>query len=115
MQYSEEQLFQLSQTNLNEFIKILNKSTTSNVELTFGAEILGTEIKDEKIVLPILKKLLNHLSSLVREGAIIGITSFYINIKPPAEILEKLQQMSKNDPSPTLKSYAKEVLEEYYQ
>jgi hypothetical protein len=113
MKYSEEQLMQLSKNNLNEFLRVLNEPTTSSVELTFGAEILGSEIKDEKIILPILKRLLKHINSLVREGAVIGVTCFYIDTKPPSEILDRLQQIATSDPSNNLKSFAKGVLEDY--
>lgn len=115
MKYSEEQLIKLANENLEELVRVLNEPTTSSVELTFGAEILGTEIKDEKVVLPVLKRLLRHINALVREGAIIGVCSFYIDNKPPVEILDRLKQIAASDPSPTLKSYAKEVLIDYNQ
>lgn len=113
MKYSEEQLFQLSQNDLQEFLRVLNEPTTSSVELTFAAEILGSEVKDENIVLPVLKRLLRHINSLVREGAVIGVTCFYTDAKPPVEILDRLQQIATSDPSNNLKSFAKGVLEDY--
>lgn len=115
MKYSEDQLVVLAKNNIEELTKTLNDPGTDSVTLTFGAEILGSEIKDEQIVLPILKKLLRHINALVREGAIIGVLSFYTDKKPPQEILDRLKYITSNDPSNTLKSFAKDSLEDLQQ
>lgn len=41
-------------------------------QLTFAAEIAGTEIKDESVVAPLVK-LLEHTHAVVREGAVYGL------------------------------------------
>lgn len=113
MNYSENQLTQLAQTNPKELARILTSSNASVPMLTFGAEILGGEVKDETIVLPVLRQLIKHVNAIVREGAAIGISSFYMEKKPPQDILDRLKIMASNDPSPTLKDYAKSMLEDF--
>lgn len=115
MKYSEDQLVVLAKTNVEELIKTLSDPGTDSVTLTFGAEIIGSEIKDEQVVLPVLKKLLRHINALVREGAVIGVLSFYTDKSPPQEILDRLRYIISNDPSNTLKSFAKDSLEELQQ
>lgn len=115
MKYSEDQLVALAKNNIEQLAKTLSDPGTDSVTLTFGVEILGSEIKDEQIVLPILKKLLKHINALVREGAIIGVISFYTDKKPPQEILDRLKYIVNNDPSGALKSFAKDSLEELQQ
>jgi vesicle coat complex subunit len=77
--------------------------------LAVGAELLG-DVSDERIVLPALRQLLKHVHALVREGAMTGLSSFYLEKKPPQDILERLRVMSKNDPSPDLKEYAQSLI-----
>jgi vesicle coat complex subunit len=81
--------------------------------LTSGAEILGGEVKDETIVLPVLRMLLKHVNAIVREGACIGVSSFYIDKKPPQDVLDRLRVMAASDPSPTLKDYAKTLIQDF--
>jgi len=113
MNYSENQLNSLAQNNPKELARILTSPNISVHSLTFGAEILGTEVADESIVLPVLKQLLKHVNAIVREGAAIGISSFYINKKPPQDILDRLKVMSNSDPSPALKDYVKTILRDF--
>jgi vesicle coat complex subunit len=80
--------------------------------LTFGAEFLG-EIADERIALPTLRMLLKHVNAVVREGAMMGLSSFYMERKPPQDILDRLQVMSKSDPSPSCKEFAGTILKDF--
>lgn len=113
MSYSENQLNDLAKNNPKELSRILSSPNADIRMLTFGAEILGGEVTDETLVLPALKILLKHVHATVREGAMMGVSSFYIDKKPPTEILEKLKSMSVNDPSPTIREFASTLLKDY--
>lgn len=113
MNYSEEQLVDLAKSDPEELARLLINPSTNTVALTFGAEIIASEVSDENIVLPVLKRLLRHINALVREGAIIGVGAFYNDRNPPKEILEKLKDLSNIDPSKAIKSVAKDLLENY--
>lgn len=113
MTYSDSQLKILAQTNPKELVRILNSSNVDTGTLTFGVEILGGEITDESLTLPIFRKLMRHINAIVREGALIGLEAFYSASKPPQDVIERLQTMANNDPSPTIKDMAKDLLKEY--
>src|SRR5271166_1767849 len=105
MNYSQTQLKTLAQTNPKELARVITSPNADTHMLTIGAELLG-EVSDERIALPALRQLLKHVHALVREGAMTGLSSFYLAKKPPQDILERLAIMSKNDPSPNLREYA---------
>src|SRR6185369_2197059 len=113
MNYSDNQLISLAKTNPKELSRILTSPNADIRLLTSGAEILGGEVTDETLVLPVLRQLLKHVNAIVREGACIGVSSFYLEKKPPQDILDRLKVMSTNDPSPTLKDYAKTMLRDF--
>src|ERR1700676_4863064 len=112
MNYSENQLKLLAQTNPKELIRIITSPNADKHMLTVGAELLG-EVPDERIVLPALRQLLKHVHALVREGAMNGLANFYEDKRPPQDILERLRVMETNDPSPTLKEYAQSLLKDF--
>lgn len=112
MTYNETQLKSLAQSNPKELARILTSPNANTRMLTFGAEILGEEVRDEEIVLPVLRQLLKHVNAIVREGALIGATAFFIDRIPPQDILDKLKMMSSSDPSPAVKDTAKQLLED---
>jgi len=111
MSYSQNQLKSLAQDNPKELARILTSPNADIHTLTFGAELLG-DVKDERIVLPTLRQLLKHVNAIVREGAMMGISSFYMERKPPQDIMERLRAMAKSDPSPSNKEFADSVLKE---
>jgi len=113
MGYSENQLNVLAKNNPKELVRVLMNPNSDVVALTFGAEILGGEVKEEDLVLPVLRKLLKHINAIVREGAMIGVSAFYAENKPPQDILDKLKAISCNDPSPACKDYASSLLEDF--
>lgn len=113
MKFSENQLKFLSKTNPQELAKILSSPNSDINTLTFGAEILGSEVNDPSLVEPVLKQLMKHINAIVREGALIGIEAFFINSKPSDEILNKLKSMSDNDPSPIIRQYSKDLIIEF--
>jgi hypothetical protein len=113
MSYSEYQLKALAKSNPKELIRIITSPNSDVHALTFGAELLGEEVKDENLVLPALRQLLKHINAIVREGAMLGVSSFYIEKKPPQDILDRLKRISISDPSPSCKDCATSILEEY--
>lgn len=113
MNYSEAQLSSLAKNNPKELSKILISPNTDIHALTFGAELIGEEVKEELFVIPVFRLLLKHINAIVREGTLIGIGAFYVETKPPQDILDKLKSLSTNDPSPTLKEQAGDLLERF--
>jgi hypothetical protein len=113
MSYSRIQLTALAKTNPKELVRIITSPNSDTHALTFGAEILGEEVKDEEIVLPALRRLLKHVNAVVREGAMIGIYSFYVDSQPPQDVMDRLKIISTDDPSPACKEYAASLLEEF--
>lgn len=114
MSYSETQLSTLAKENPKELARVLSGSNIDVRTLTFGAEILGGEVSDEEIVIPVLRRLLKHVNAIVREGAMLGVSAFYMEgKKPPQDVIERLRAMSKSDPAPSNRDTANSLLEEY--
>ena len=111
--YSDNQMTALALNNPKELSRILTSPNTDVRTLTSGAEILGSEVSDELLVLPVLRILLKHVNALVREGAIIGTSAFYNAKTPPQDILERVRAIANNDPLPILKEEAQSLLEEF--
>lgn len=112
MNYSANQLQQLAQSNPKELARVVTSPNADTHLLVVGAELLG-EVTDERIALPALRQLLKHVHALVREGAMTGLSSFYLEKKPPQDILDRLRVMAKSDPSPNLKDYAQSLLQDF--
>lgn len=113
MSYSETQLKALAQNNPKELVRIITSPNVDIHMLTFGAELLGSEVADESIVLPALRRLLKHVNAVVREGAMVGVSSFYMDRKPPQDVLDRVRAMSTTDPSPNIKEYAQTLLKDF--
>jgi hypothetical protein len=112
MNYSQNQLKTLSESNPKELARIITSPNADIHMLTVGAELLG-ESTDERIVLPTLRQLLKHVHALVREGAMTGLSSFYMDKKPPQDVLDRVRTMAKSDPSPNNKEFAATLLAEW--
>lgn len=112
MSYSQNQLKALAQNNPKELARIITSPNADTHTLTFGAELLG-EIADERIVLPTLRQLLKHVNAVVREGAMMGLSAFYMERKPPQDVIERLRVMAKSDPSPSNKEFADTILKDF--
>jgi hypothetical protein len=113
MKYSDTQLVSLAKANPKELVRILTSPNADMRLLASGAEILGGEVTDEMLVVPVFRRLLKHVNAIVREGAAIGVSTFYLDKKPPQDILDRLKALAASDPSPTLKEYAKSVVEDF--
>lgn len=88
--------------------KVIELGSLTNTELTFAAEILGrAEPQFSDIVRWTLLPLLRHPASVVREGAIYGVTRHQNE-----EIKEVLREISKTDPLECLQEAARDALEE---
>lgn len=98
----------LAETNPTELIRQIDEEmhTFRLSDLTFAAEALG-DIKDTDVVIPRLYKLLQHESSLIREGAVYGLAK-HAN----KEILQRLQDQYIKETSPGVKKAIEDVLEE---
>jgi DNA integrity scanning protein DisA with diadenylate cyclase activity len=112
MEYTSSQLSELSKNNPKELARILADYSTHNKILIDGVEILGSMVEEEDLVLPIFRRLLKHTHAMVRESAVIGVSSFYISKKPPEDIMSMVRQISTNDPFKILKEYAGGVLKD---
>ena len=113
MSYSPNQLKSLAKNNPKELARVITSPNADAHMLASGAELLGEQGSDEQIVLPALRQLLKHVNALVREGSLTGLSSFYLEKKPPQDILDRLKKMSVNDPSPDCKDLAISLLENY--
>jgi len=112
MTYSQNELKALSQDNPKELARILISPNADIHTLTFGAEVLG-DTKDEQVALPAFRQLLKHVNAIVREGAMMGLSSFYMEKKPPQDVIDRLRVMAKSDPSPSNKEFAQTILDEF--
>lgn len=88
MSYSEIQLKAMVQNNPKELVRLLTSPNADTHLLTFGAELLGGEVTDESMVLPTLRQLLKHINAVVREGAMIGISSLHGEEAAPGHLRE---------------------------
>ena len=113
MEFSENKMIELAKSNSKELARILTNPTTGIFTLIPGLEILGGEVLDEDVVLPVFRLLINHRNATVRESVLIGISAFFINKTPPKDILDKLEKMAESDPSPTIKEITKDYLKNF--
>lgn len=110
MTYSNTQLRTLAQQNPKELIRIITGSNGEPHIIASGVEILGEEVTNETLVIPVLRQLLKHPHALVREGALNSITAFFSDKLMPRDILERLRIIAKNDPLSTNKEIATDML-----
>jgi len=113
MNYSEQQLISLAHNNPKELARLLLSPNSDIRMLIYGAEILGGEVREESIVLPVLRVLIKHVHAGVREGATMGVASFYSEKRPPLDIEERVKIMAASDPAPSIKEYCKAILKDF--
>lgn len=104
-------LKQLAKDNPTQFIQLINSIQDIHA-LADYIEILGEEISDEVLVLPLFKRLLKHVHLLVREAALTAISNFYINKPIPKDILDRVKAISNSDPSSEIRDLAIDLLKE---
>jgi hypothetical protein len=115
MSYSNIQLRNLAQQNPKELIRIITSSGGDAKTLSSGVEVLGEEVTNETLVIPVLRQLLKHPHALVREGALNGAAAFFSDKIAPREIIEIIRNISKNDPLSINKDFASHILSDFDQ
>jgi len=113
MSYSIAQLESIANKDIKELINIIENSGSDVSTLELAIDILSNESDNEEEVLPILNRFLKHVHVIVREASMIGVTTFYVDKIPPAEILDRLKDISNSDPSSELRDLAKDILDDY--
>lgn len=113
MNYSLAQLKSLASKDPKELLIIMKTPGVTSRTLSLCIEQLAEENLDEEVVLPIFKSLLRHINSAVRESAIIGISLYYSEKRPPQDILDKLIVMSENDSSNEIKECAQLTIRDF--
>jgi len=87
-------------------LKWINVFALTPAQLTFAAEAAGRAITSSVLVVPTLLRLLDRESSLVREGAILGLR---YHLTPEAR--RRLQDLADNDRDPDIRQIAREALQ----
>ena len=114
MSYSNQQLKQIAQTNPQELVRIINGHYSSDIKtIALAVDILGEEVSDEAIVLPIIRRFLKHVHVLIRESAITCAGTFYMGKTLPEDIADRLKIIVKADPSNDLKDLAEDTLKDF--
>ncbi len=74
--------------------------------LTFAAEAAG-QIPYTPVVMRVLGPLLSHLNSVVREGAILGLST---HLSESVQARQWVRQLARSDPSPSVRAAAEDAL-----
>lgn len=90
----------------DQLVLWIKSGTLQPTALTFAAEALGTA-EDSTLVVDCLLSLLEHPSSVVREGAIYGLTD---HLDYPG-VRTRLQAVVQDDPQQGVRRAASEALE----
>lgn len=88
-----------------ELVAQIESGALEPASLTYAAEALG-ELADSAVAVPCLLPLLDHPSSVVREGAIYGLER---HLKAPG-VEPKLRELAEKDPQEGVREAAKEAL-----
>ena len=104
---TEDRAEHLAQHDPEVLIAELEAATMTVHELTFAAEIAGRRIVTSPRLVTALLKLLDHTNSVVREGAIYGL-SYHLGA---SGVRAWLGVVAARDPSPSVRSAALEALE----
>lgn len=99
-----DMFFELAEHDPDKLLQLLESGILRPSELTFATEIAG-QIPSPTQVIPILLKLLEHPSPLVREGTIYGLDA-WINDPQVRQGLTKLL----DDPVDVIREIVSEVL-----
>jgi HEAT repeat protein len=103
---SEDVLCELAETDSNEYLKLLQNDTLAPEELAMVAEYsMGVEGHDDKVI-TILLKLVYHESSLVREGAVYGLSGFTGEM-----VFDGLMDVMTHDEDATVRQAAAEIID----
>jgi hypothetical protein len=102
----EDKLEELAGRDPNSFVQLVRGGRLSPPSLTYAAEILGKcNAIEESVVVEVLLELSWHESSLVREGAVYGLS----NSTAVFEVIRRLKEMAKSDVSQGVRESAQEA------
>lgn len=104
--YGENELRDMVKINPDKLIGILKNKQTKPSVLTFAAEIAG--ILDTEEVRDVLKQLMSHKSSLVREGCLYGM-----QLCMTPDLLSFLQRHVRKETSEAMIGLINEMIEDY--
>lgn len=113
MNYSSTQLQNIAKNDPEELIKIIERNNSNVAILTNAIEILGEEVRDEIIMLPVFRRLLKHIHAQVRESTLLAISFFYNNNPPPQDIIDKMKVIIKSDPSSIVRDCCQDILNNF--
>ncbi len=103
--FAESDFRRLAKSSPRQLVWLIRHGNLRAPQLTFAAEIAGS-IPDSAVVEPVLLDLLDHPSPLVREGAIYGLSRHLSK-----EVRRQLARVSETDPSPAVRSAARDAIE----
>jgi len=102
-----EAMFEFLAVNYpNDLLKLVSGNVLSPPAMTFAAEIAGGTLLGPEVRMALLP-LLDHVSPLVREGAIYGLRQH-----ADKTVLEKLRSLAVNDSSPAIRQAARDTLDD---
>jgi hypothetical protein len=90
----------------DEVLRLLRDRSASDAQLSIAAEQAG-EFEDAEQVVEALIPLLDHTSSVVREGAVLGLAQL---IRRSDGVRQALEKVSRSDPSDAVRKVARESL-----
>jgi hypothetical protein len=105
MQHTTEIFDELAKTNPECLVKLVLDPKEKSSNITFAAESLSLA-KPSAIILETLLTLLNNRNEMIRESAIYGLYPYYKILK----VKEALAHTFNNDPSVTIRNFAKNAL-----
>ena len=95
----------LADRDPDSLMRLIESNLLDRCDLTFAAEAAG-RIEDAGLVVSSLLRISQHSSSLVREGAVYGLSNHLSQ-----EVKRRLKELSKSDPSAGVREAAREALE----
>lgn len=112
MSYSIQQLKHIANTDPQELVRIISNGTDIK-NIVQAIDVLGEEISDEQIIVPLVRRLLKHVHVLIRESAIMCSDTFFVGKQVPQDIIDILKLIAKNDPSSNLRELAADTLKDF--
>lgn len=89
-----------------KLVALIEAGTLRPSDLTFAAEIVG-RIPQPELIVPVLTRLLDHSSPLIREGAVYGLSNHMSDT-----VRATLRRVVEGDASPGVREAAQSVLED---
>ena len=103
--YCEALFRELADQAPAELALIVSRGLLNPAKLTYAAEILGSTA-ERSLVVSTLLPLLRHSSPVVREGVVYGLAP---HLSP--EVITRLRAVAEHDPSPAVRTTAREALD----